>query len=136
MVIDMWALIQNNVVHEVTDIDPLERFHPDLTWEPCGTDVKQGWRYDGETFSEPSRDEDDQASAERAWRDAKLTASEWLVTRHRDEQDLGKETTLSASQFSELLIYRQALRDWPQTETFPEVEFRPISPAWIDEQVQ
>ncbi|TDJ76969.1 phage tail protein [Pseudomonas putida] len=75
------------------------------------------------------------AANERAWRDAEVSSTEWLVTRHRDEQDMQLATTLTAEQFAELLVYRQALRDWPQTEAFPDSAQRPVAPAWIAEQV-
>lgn len=78
---------------------------------------------------------DQLAANERAWRDAEVSSTEWLVTRHRDEQDMQLATTLTAEQFAALLVYRQALRDWPQTEVFPDSAQRPVAPAWIAEQV-
>lgn len=50
----MWARIENNVVAEVTDIDPAGRFHPSLIWVECTTDVQQNWLYDGKKFSPPA----------------------------------------------------------------------------------
>lgn len=76
------------------------------------------------------------AEQERAWRDGELAARQWLRDRHRDEQDLQRETTLSAEQFAELLGYLQDLRDWPQSEHFPVIEHRPVAPAWIADQTQ
>ncbi|MDD1975297.1 phage tail assembly chaperone [Pseudomonas tussilaginis] len=76
------------------------------------------------------------AARERAWRDAQVSATEWLITRYRDEQDMQLATTLTAEQFTELLTYRQALRDWPQSGLFPDTEQRPVAPPWIAEQVQ
>ncbi len=76
------------------------------------------------------------AANERAWRDAEVSSTEWLVTRHRDEQDMQLATTLTAEQFAELLVYRQALRDWPQSEAFPDTAQRPVAPPWIAEQSQ
>ncbi|MNM66416.1 hypothetical protein D3C81_779020 [compost metagenome] len=73
---------------------------------------------------------------ERVWRDAELAARQWLRERHRDEQDLGRPTTLSNEQFTELLAYLQALRDWPQGEAFPEPQQRPQPPSWIDQYAQ
>lgn len=73
---------------------------------------------------------------ERDWRDSEIRSTEWLVARHREEQDLGMAPTLNAEQFPELLSYRRALRDWPQTATFPSAEFRPIAPLWIAEQTE
>ncbi|WP_445571406.1 phage tail assembly chaperone [Pseudomonas sp. E102] len=136
MVINMWALIQDSVVHEVTEVDPAGRFHPDLMWKPCGEEISHGWRYDGEAFVEPVREGNSLAASERAWRDEKMHASEWLVTRHRDEQDLQQETTLTDAQFSELLIYRQSLRDWPQSPSFPDSQHRPVVLSWFASQTQ
>lgn len=73
-------------------------------------------------------------TAERKWRDGVISSTEWLVTRHRDELDMQQATTLTAEQFTALLTYRQALRDWPQSEAFPDTQQRPIAPAWIAEQ--
>ncbi|MEZ0197326.1 phage tail assembly chaperone [Pseudomonas qingdaonensis] len=79
---------------------------------------------------------DELAANERAWRDAEVSSTEWLVTRHRDEQDMQVVTTLTAEQFAELLVYRQALRDLPQSEAFPDTAQRPVAPPWIAEQPQ
>lgn len=76
------------------------------------------------------------AAIERAWRDGEVSSTEWLVTRHRDEQDMQLTTTLHAEQFAELLEYRQGLRDWPQSEHFPAIEYRPVAPPWLAEQSQ
>ncbi|WJM94976.1 phage tail assembly chaperone [Pseudomonas defluvii] len=76
------------------------------------------------------------AAAERDWRDSQLSSVMWLRERHRDQQDIGAGTTLTAEQFKELLVYMQALRDWPQSEQFPVIEHRPVAPPWIAEQHQ
>jgi len=73
---------------------------------------------------------------ERLWRDDEVTASDWLVNRHREEQDIQLPTTLKADQFSELLLHRQALRDWPTAVAFPDSERRPVAPSWIAEQIK
>ncbi len=39
-----------------------------------------------------------------------LIQTDWLVTRHRDEIDLGVETKLSESEYKDLLQFRQDLR--------------------------
>ncbi|MEF9443650.1 phage tail protein [Burkholderia sp. MS389] len=62
------------------------------------------------------------AFAKRMERDAALHATDWLVSRHQDEQLLGDGTTLTADQFAALLRYRQSLREasdlpgWPYTD--------------------
>ncbi|GGU54019.1 hypothetical protein GCM10009504_08660 [Pseudomonas laurentiana] len=79
---------------------------------------------------------DQNTVTERAWRDAELASLVWLRDRHRDQLEIGGETTLTAEQFQELLVYMQALRDWPQSELFPVIEHRPVAPPWIAEQHQ
>ncbi|KIR18960.1 hypothetical protein PFLU4_05390 [Pseudomonas fluorescens] len=132
----MWALIQEGVVLETTDVDPTERFHPDLSWVACPADVKPDWLVSDGEFVPPVINDSEQADAERMWRNTELQSTEWLVTRHRDEQDLAQETTLTTEQFAELLGYRLALRDWPQSEHFPDSQYRPVAPPWIAEQTQ
>jgi hypothetical protein len=76
------------------------------------------------------------AAAERTWRDAEVSRVLWLRDRHRDQLDAGIDSTLTAEQFNELLVYMQALRDWPQSPDFPESQSRPMAPDWIAEQTQ
>ena len=71
------------------------------------------------------------ARNERAWRDTEVEALEWLRERHRDEQDLGMDTTLTSEQFTGLLTYLQALRGWPQSPVFPDAAQRPVPPGWL-----
>ncbi|MOA23660.1 hypothetical protein D3C78_1442930 [compost metagenome] len=75
-------------------------------------------------------------SIERAWRDTELSALIWLRDRHRDQLEIGTKTTLTPEQFTELLTHMQALRDWPQSEQFPVIEYRPVALPWITEQSQ
>ncbi|WP_433886343.1 phage tail assembly chaperone [Pseudomonas vranovensis] len=71
------------------------------------------------------------AIEQRAWRNSQLLRVEWLRNRHRDEQDLQRKLTLTETQFTELLGYMQQLRDWPQSEAFPENKHKPVAPPWI-----
>ena len=77
-------------------------------------------------------EEQEPLAAARTWRQSRLSATEWWVTRHRDEQALGRGTTLKAAQYLELLEYRQALRDWPDSSHFPAFAFRPSVPEWLE----
>jgi hypothetical protein len=74
---------------------------------------------------------DNAVATERAWRDGELAEQVWLRDRHRDQIELGVETTLTAEQFTELLAYMQALRDWPQSEAFPDSSVRPVAPDFL-----
>ncbi|MEN5299014.1 hypothetical protein ABE530_11780 [Brucella sp. TWI559] len=50
----MWASIVENVVIELTDIDPKGRFHESFVWVKCPNNVRQGWQYDGKNFNAPA----------------------------------------------------------------------------------
>lgn len=66
----------------------------------------------------------------RGQRNAKLDATDKIVTRHRDQIELGVTPTLDAATYTALLAYRQELRDI--TETFasnPEAVLWPSSPV-------
>lgn len=51
----MWARIENGTVAEITDLDPVGRFHPSLEWAQFDgrTNVSTGWLYDGSQFAAP-----------------------------------------------------------------------------------
>ncbi|KJZ51988.1 phage tail assembly chaperone [Pseudomonas marginalis] len=79
---------------------------------------------------------DDLAKLERKWRDGELASVLWLRERHRDQQEVGGDTSLSPEQFAELLVYLQELRDWPQASEFPDSLYRPVPPSWIAQQAE
>lgn len=89
-----------------------------------------------QAYLNPPRTREQIESAERVWRDAAVNDVLWLRERHRDEQDLGRTPSLTVERFSELLTYLQSLRDWPQSEMFPDAESRPRQPAWVQEVVR
>lgn len=74
---------------------------------------------------------EDAQQQERAWRDRQLSATDSLVTRHRDELEADRPTTLTAEQYQELQRYRLDLRDWPDSELFPGASDRPTPPVWL-----
>lgn len=76
------------------------------------------------------------AAAERIWRDRDISATDSLVARHRDELEAERPTTLTVAQYKQLQGYRQDLRDWPEAEHFPALEYRPEQPAWLADQIQ
>lgn len=79
----------------------------------------------------PEVSDEDAQVHERAWRDRQLTATDSLVTRHRDELEANRPTTFTAEQYQELQSYRLDLRDWPASRHFPDIEHRPVAPDWI-----
>lgn len=72
----------------------------------------------------------------RVWRDGQLLITDPLIVRHRDEQEVSDETTLTSEQYSQLQQYRKELRDWPQSELFPDDSQCPVAPPWLAELVQ
>lgn len=78
----------------------------------------------------------DLPAQERTWRDAQLSAVMWLRERHRDQLEIAGTPTLTDEQFGKLLVYIQALRDWPQSPEFPDNQHRPVAPSWITKQTQ
>lgn len=92
-----------------------------------------GWGDDGYPMlvDPPVPSPDFIAQVERDWRDKQLAATDGVISRHRDEIEEGRETTLTAGQYAELQAYRRALRTWPEAGEFPLIEHRPISPPWL-----
>lgn len=82
-------------------------------------------------LEQPEPDPEAPARFERAWRDQELARVAWVRDRHRDELALGLATTITANEFSELLAYMQALRDWPASPGFPGASDRPVPPAVV-----
>lgn len=68
-------------------------------------------------------------AALRIERDRLFEETRWLVERHSEELLLGRMPTLSASQYTDLLAYRQDLRDLPGNTVDPEQVVWPAKPA-------
>lgn len=63
-------------------------------------------------------------------RDAALRGTDWLVSRHRDEMELGGPTTLTTGVYRALQTWRAALRDITQAPEFPDIDL-PAKPAGL-----
>ena len=96
------------------------------------------WGDDGRPFlaEAPPPSQEELSMVERAWRDIKLSETDSVVSRHRDELEEGSPTSLTAEQYAELQAYRRQLRDWPEAGKFPLSEHRPPIPAWLPEPTQ
>lgn len=73
---------------------------------------------------------------ERSIRDRALLLTDPLISRHRDEVEALRPTTLTAEQYTQLQGYRQDLRGWPESVHFPAVGCRPEQPVWLAELIQ
>lgn len=51
----MWAYVYDGQVRELTDVDPVGRFTPDMEWVDCTsvTGIAEGWLYSNATFEPP-----------------------------------------------------------------------------------
>jgi hypothetical protein len=61
-------------------------------------------------------------------RNMRLNSTDWLVSRHTEEKIIGMNTTLSESQFTKLLTYRQQLRDITNQYTTLDDVVWPVNP--------
>lgn len=83
------------------------------------------WAGDGWSLDEAAQLEA-MLGIERAWRNGAIASTDYLVM---------PDYPISAEQRSELYAYRQALRDWPLLDQFPDQQARPQPPAWLSEQL-
>ena len=67
----------------------------------------------------------------KAERDELLDECDWFCMRHRDQVDNSETPSLSAGEYTELLNYRKALRDWPADEGDIYARTAPTKPAWM-----
>lgn len=97
-----------------------------------------GWGDDGYPLliDPPEPTADYFAEVERSWRDVQLATTDGMVSRHRDEIEGALSTTLTPEQYSELQVYRRALRNWPEAGEFPLIEHRPLQPSWLIGELQ
>jgi hypothetical protein len=51
-----------------------------------------------------------------------LISTDWIVIRHRDEVELGVQTTITQEEYTELLKYRKYLRDLPEGTNIDDVK--------------
>ncbi|MDG9881734.1 phage tail assembly chaperone [Pseudomonas sp. GD04058] len=104
----------------------------DELWSQTIQENDGTWRIDseGSIVKHPAVEDLDVDTSERAWRDGQLNATQWLVARYNEERSLELTTSNTLEQYSELLEYRQRLRDWPASEGFPDSEQRPEAPLW------
>ena len=138
---DHWELVKDHrgVIYSTTNGAAVE--HLDLGDLPEGftrspyPGVDHAWRGATWTLDENLRHAR-LSQGERDWRNTQIERIKWLRDRHRDQQELGVDTSLTGAQFTELLAYMQALRDWPQSEAFPDSAQRPVAPPWIADQSQ
>lgn len=110
------------------------RCHVTPDYNPTLYQTVRDYLDDGGLSTEYAEDivvQSDPALLARLWIETSLKVSETLVSEYRDARDLGAALPITAKQFSELLTWRQAVREWPQVAGYPIEASRPDVPAWI-----
>ncbi|RMP24932.1 hypothetical protein [Pseudomonas coronafaciens] len=74
----------------------------------------------------------DPALLAKLWVELRLKVSDNLVSQYRDARDLGGELPVTPEQFTQLLTWRQAVREWPQVRGYPKENTQPVTPDWIE----
>ena len=126
------------VIHAVIPLDAVEisdsLYFELLRGQEGGKRIEPDRQGNPRLVDPPPLDEQTLAAIERSWRDAKLSLTDPLVSRHRDEIEEGGATSITTEQYAELQVYRRQLRDWPQRDQFPLAEHRPPTPTWLSAQ--
>lgn len=65
------------------------------------------------------------------WVEVQIKASENIVSQYRDARDMEDELPITSTQFTALLNWRKAVRDWPKSELYPQEDSKPITPDWL-----
>lgn len=89
---------------------------------------------EGGKFSKYAEDvvvESDPLVLARLWAETSLQNTEALVSQYRDARDLEGPTPITAEQFTALLTWRQAVREWPKAKRYPAESSRPNAPQWL-----
>jgi len=105
----MKAAVQNGVVVDTHSENGYE-CHPSITWIDCDDKVKNGWTYDGSSFTtnEVQLTAEQKLNKLRSTRNSMLAESDWLIVMHKE---LGTNIPTAWK------TYRQALRDITDSAT-------------------
>jgi len=114
-----WAYVKDGVVIDRFRVDPYTIFYPEYAQNfiEAPDDVDHYWTFDGTTWSPPAIDPNQLPLQIRAQRNQLLQASDW--TQATDVPNAFK---------NKWVAYRQALRDVPQQQGFPNDVVWPIPP--------
>lgn len=76
----------------------------------------------------PEKPAEEKAAEVRAERDRRIEAIRWRIERYQTQAAAGLETTDTAEQYKDILLYVQALRDVPAQAGFPDAIEWPEEP--------
>tara|TARA_R110000744_G_C19240563_1_gene549202 strand:- start:619 stop:957 length:339 start_codon:yes stop_codon:yes gene_type:complete len=109
------ARIESGIVADLWIVPSLTAFEG-VTLIEAPHDVNSGWLYDGEVFTAPAKADEKIASEARSKRRSLLAETDFHGF---------TDNTMTA----EMTTYRQALRDVPQQEGFPNEINWPVKPS-------
>ena len=127
----MWALIENDVVVGLTDVDPEGRFPEGITWEDVSKvspSPEMGWSYVGGEFSPPPPpSNEDLASAAQSLKVVLMSEAAKHIAPLQDAVDLGMATEeeeaalLAWKRYRVLLSRIDQQADYPVNIEWPEM---------------
>ena len=100
------GLVDNIVVGTTEFANTLSETTVDVT----SIDCQIGWSYDGVNFTAPVKTTQELEAEAKEWRDNELKATDFIVP------------TTDYPNHEAWLTYRQELRDWPNTNDFPDTK--------------
>ena len=109
------AIIKNGVVNNI--IIATTEFGntlPDTTVDVTSIECGIGWSYDGTNFAAPVKSQEEIEAEARAWRNYEIQSTDFIVP------------LTDYPNYTAWMAYRQELRDWPSTASFPDT--KPIKP--------
>ena len=80
------------------------------------------------TLNPPAPTEEEKYAELISKRDHGLSSTDWIIKRHRDQKDLGKETSLSEDEFFKVLQWQDELRHLPQLHKTSDEWVWPVTP--------
>ena len=105
------AIIKNNKVYNIiVASDDFAKNMQDQTVNVTGTDCAIDYTYDGNNFTPPQKTREELEEEGRLWRDKELKATDFIVQ------------ITDYPNYSDWLTYRENLRNWPETDNFPETK--------------
>jgi len=109
------AIIKNGVISNViVAADEFAETLKDQTINVTNIDCEIGWLYDGTNFTAPVKSQEEIEAEAKAWRDHELKSTDFIVP------------LTDYPNYTAWMAYRQELRDWPSTASFPDT--KPIKP--------
>ena len=125
----MFKAIKDNKIIAINETGDFPCLVHDSVEEDTERTIYDYIQVNGEFVLTSSAEAIEQKKAEvRAERDRRIDAIRWRIERYHTQAAAGLETTDTAEQYKEILLYVQALRDVPAQSGFPDAIEWPEEP--------